>query len=114
MKKPYEGYVWVSLDTRMGEARVGNFRGRLPAETLDALVTGSLRVPFIKLSDTYFFDELPEEEDDEDWRNNFEKGTLCRYGEGKYDNFTGDIYLRFDTIINIAILKSGAERDEEY
>ena len=95
-------FIWVELECRETENHVRMFRGRGGRSDIDAIIAGNAP-PFIKLEECYWYNDP--QESTEEWEEPF--GTFERLGHGIFTNYTGEMFIRCDTILNISILKGG-------
>ena len=97
--------LWVAIDFKKTEYHLSGYRGRVDAEDLAALLKGQLAgKSYLRVFDAYWFDESGD-----DWEQQSPKGILKRFGRGKWSKFTGDAYVRVDSILNVFPLKDGQE-----
>jgi hypothetical protein len=61
---------------------------------------------FLKLEKCYWYNDADDEAED-----GKELGTFERLGHNAYSNFTGQIFVRCSTIINISYLNGGYESE---
>ena len=95
-------FIWVELECRQTDHHVRMFRGRASRADFDALVAGNPPA-FISLAECYWYNDA--EEPAEEWEEPF--GSFERLGKGIFANFTGEMFIRCDTIVNISMLKGG-------
>ena len=101
-------FIWVELECRETENHVRMFRGRALREHIDAIVLGRTATsPFIRLEQCYWYNDA--EEPAEEWEEPF--GSFERLGNGIFANFTGEMFIRCDTILNISVLKGGFDSE---
>jgi len=83
--------VWVEVEVNKYTDGITVFRGQMLKSDLDAWSRGELVESAIKLEKTYWFLE----------------DTVCMLGKGEDSarHYTGDTYLRADTIMLIFVLK---------
>lgn len=89
--KHHEKKIWVEVEVNKFTEGITVFRGQMPKSDLDAWSRGELVDCAIKLENTYWFLE----------------DSLCILGKGE-DNaryYTGEAYLRADTVMLIFPLK---------
>ena len=100
--------VWVAIDFKKTEHHISGYRGRVDREELSSLLKGQLPGhAFVCVHDAYWFDESVDE-----WERQTPKGNLKRFGRGKWSKFTGDAYVRVDSVLNVFPLKDGQELSE--
>ncbi|MEX1230393.1 MAG: hypothetical protein WEB58_09140 [Planctomycetaceae bacterium] len=97
-------FIWIELECRQTDKHVRMFRGKASRADFDALVSGTPPT-FIRLGECYWYNDA--EEPPEEWEEPF--GTFERLGKGIFSNFTGEMFVRCDTIVNISVLKDGFE-----
>lgn len=91
--------VWVEVEVNKYTEGITVFRGQMLRSDLDAWVCGELIDCAIKLEKTYWFLE----------------DNLCVLGKGEESfvrHYTGDTYLRADTIMLIFLLKEDSFPNE--
>jgi hypothetical protein len=59
---------------------------------------------FLKIISCYWYNDPDDQEE-----TGKKIGTYEHLGKSVYENFTGEVFIRCDTIINISYLKSGPE-----
>lgn len=93
--------VWIELESRTTEYRVRTFRGKALQHDINSLISGE-DIQFIRICNCYWYNDA-----DDEVETGKSQGTFERLGEKVYSNFTGEMFVRCSTILNVAILKSG-------
>ncbi len=87
--------VWVEVEVNKFTDGITVFRGRMAKAELEAWTAGELVDCMVKLEKTYWFQD--------------ERVCMLGYGDGNGKHYTGDTYIRVDTIMLVFVLK-----DESY
>lgn len=95
--------IWVEIESGITNYRVRTFRGKASSKDVERLTAGH-GIEFIQLLDCYWYNDADDESE-----TGKPQGTFEHLGQGPYANFTGEIFLRCSTILNVAILKAGFE-----
>ncbi|HKY69598.1 MAG TPA: hypothetical protein VJ205_01745 [Gammaproteobacteria bacterium] len=90
--------VWVEVEVNKYTDGITVFRGKISLEDLKAWEAGELIDCAIKLENTYWYSE----------------NSICILGKGKEaaSHYTGDTYIRVDTIMLIFILRENSYPEE--
>jgi hypothetical protein len=91
--------IWVEIEAQITEYRFVNFRGLIAKNDFDKIIKGN-EMPYLKLSNCYWYNDSETEN---------KMGTFDALGAGIYQNFTGEVYIRANRIIDISPLKAGLD-----
>ncbi len=105
--KSDEGKVWVELETNKDANRLSAFRGLMSEKDFEDFTEGKLKKKWIKLEQVYW---NAEEKFDADSGMYFLKQTILGEGGGRFRSFSGDVYIRADTIVILFSMNSGTDR----
>ena len=102
-----EGRVWVEVSVLRTEQECFTYRGSMSRVDCRAVLAGECARPFVEITDTYWFEDF----DDDFIATHSMKGKLVRFGEGEFDNFVGSIHVKVSSIVSIAELHDGPDRE---
>lgn len=94
--------IWVMLEVRKVEHFVTAFRGRTLRSAIEAWARGELGSSALRLEELYWTNDEPDAEQP--------VTVLGEAGTREWQNCTGEMWIRADTIIAVYLLKGGRER----
>lgn len=97
-----EEKAWVVLEVRKVEHYITAFRGRADRSALEAWARGELGTSVLKLEDVYWNNEEPDADTP--------VTVVGEIGTREWQNCTGELWVRADTIIAVYFLRDGRER----
>ena len=97
--KQNKNKISVEIEVNKYTDGITVFRGQILKEDLMAWAAGNLAEGALKLEDTYWYSE----------------GKICYLGKGNIPSqqYTGEAYLRVDTIMTILVLRQESLLDED-
>lgn len=93
---------WVVLEVRKVEHFVTAFRGRVDRSAIEAWSRGELGTSALKIEDVYWTHEEPDAAP---------ITVVGEHGTREWQNCTGELWVRADTVIAVFFLKDGRERE---
>lgn len=104
--------VWVELETNKGTTSVATYRGRTTRAEVEAWLEGTLGRRCLRLRNVYWVEDVYADDPyvSEPVRYNY---VILGQARGKFSNFTGEVFVRGDTIVVIMLLKDGNEWERE-
>ena len=96
----------IQIEVQEDNRGLSHYSGYIDKDVLNAIIDGTHREPFIRLTDVFWpatREKKGEFEHDLDY--------IVRYGFGDRKNFAGDMYIRKENIILISPLREIAHRD---
>lgn len=94
--------VWVVVEVRKVEHFVTAFRGQVERAALEAWARGDLGTSALKVEGVYWTNEEPDAE--------APVTVVGELGAREWQNCTGELWVRADTIIAVYFLRDGRER----
>lgn len=91
--------VWIEVEANTSDDGVRTFRGRAEQADVERMISGQ-GLEFLRMLDCYWATDPVQESGAEGFH---------RLGHGAFSNFTGEMYVRCSTIVNVALLKAGFE-----
>ena len=96
-------HQWVSLEVARLE-KTTTFRGRIASADLIGITRGNHELPFVKLTDVHWVERVWNESERQS------RTRVTAYGQpGEYERHTGEMFLRPENVLSIAILTGPAE-----